>query len=152
MQLSKYFSLSEMIKSDTAERLKIDNTPYPRHIKSLRSLCTNVLDPIREAVGKPVYVTSGYRCRPLNKAVNGSTRSQHIRGEAADIYVKGMTPKQLFDFILSLDLEFDQIIDEFGEWVHITYTTKRTNRRQALEARREKGRVVFTEFFVNKNL
>jgi len=149
MQLSKYFTLSEMIKSDTAERLKIDNTPYPRHIKAMRALCANLLDPIRDAVGRPLHVTSGYRCRALNTAVNGSRNSQHLRGEAADIHVKGMTPRELYDFILTLNLDFDQIIDEFGEWVHISYTEKRPNRKQALEARRVRGREVFNEFYIN---
>lgn len=152
MQLSKFFTLSEMIKSDTAEKNGIDNTPYPRHIKAMRRLCADLLDPIREAVGRPVHVTSGYRCRALNTAVNGSRNSQHIRGEAADIHVKGMTPRQLYDFILTLDLEFDQIIDEFGEWVHISYTVKRPNRKQALEARRVRDRVVFNEFYINSHI
>ena len=81
----KHFTLKEFVKSDTARRLGIDNTPSPQVEERLRQLVDYVLDPLREAYGKPIYVNSGYRCPALNRAVGGVAHSQHLTGEAADI-------------------------------------------------------------------
>lgn len=146
LKLSKYFSYREMTASQTATRFRIDNTPGAAQVLNMIALCTDVLDPIRELVGAPVHVSSGYRSVDLNRAVNGSRTSQHIRGQAADITVPGMSIAQLMDLIISSGIEFDQIIDEFGEWVHISYSDikSKPNRRSILYARHNKqGRVVF---------
>ena len=85
MKLSKYFRLEEFTRSDTARRLGIDNTPTPEHIQNLSDMCVNLLDPLREAWGRPLIVTSGYRGYKLNAAVKGSKTSAHCYGLAADI-------------------------------------------------------------------
>ena len=86
----KYFTISEMLKSDTALKMRIWNGATKEHEDNMRALIENVLDPLRERYGHPIYVSSGYRCPKLNKAVNGAINSQHMRGEAADIYAKGI--------------------------------------------------------------
>lgn len=128
----KYFTLKELTKSDTAKRKGIDNTPSKEEEQNLISLVENILDPLRELYGKPIIVTSGYRSNRLNKAVGGSSTSQHRRGEAADIRTVEDTVeenKKLFE--LAKQLPFDQLINEYNyDWVHISYSPR--NRRQIL--------------------
>lgn len=81
----KYFTIDELTHSSTAALKKIDNSPPPAAKKCLIELIHNVLDPLRQAWGKPIQVNSGYRCRALNRAVRGAAGSQHLKGEAADI-------------------------------------------------------------------
>ena len=85
MQLSKHFKLSEFTKSQTAARLGIDNTPPEEVIPKLTFLCSQILEPLREKIDKPIIVTSGYRCAELSKAIGSSENSQHTKGEAVDI-------------------------------------------------------------------
>lgn len=144
MKLSDHFTLAEMVFSQTAIRKQLDNTPDQVQIENLKKLCTEVLEHIRVLVGKPIQVTSGYRSKKVNRAVGGSRTSQHQQGEAADIQVKGLTTQELFDIIIKSDLiQFDQIIQEFDEWVHISFSSKK-NRRSILYARHSttKGRFV----------
>lgn len=93
-----------------------------------------ILDPLREAYGKPIIVGSGYRCPKLNKAIGGATSSQHMKGEAADIKTVQDTPeenKKLYDLIIELNLPFDQLINEFNyDWIHVSFGPR--NRRQKL--------------------
>lgn len=130
----KYFTIKELTKSDTAKRSKINNTPTKQEEENLVALIENVLDPLREAYGKPIIVTSGYRCERLNKLVKGSKTSQHRFGQAADIRTVQDTMeenKKLFDLAQKLNLPFDQLIDEYNyDWVHISYSPR--NRRQIL--------------------
>lgn len=119
----KYFTINELVRSDTAGRLGIDNRCPQEQQERLRELVDNVLDPLREAYGKPIRVNSGYRCPQLNKAVKGSSTSDHMKGMAADI-TAGSTKenKILFEMIQRLDLSFKQLIDEKGfAWVHVSY-------------------------------
>jgi len=99
-----------------------------------------VLDPLREAFGKPIVVTSGYRCQKLNRAVGGAARSQHITGEAADIRTlsdRAWENRQLFDLIQKLGLPYDQLIDEYDyDWVHVSFREGR-NRREVLHVRKK---------------
>lgn len=133
-----YFHLKEFIKSDVAKAKKIDNTPPAEAIHNLEALVTNVLDPIREAWGAPIIVTSGYRSKALNKAVGGAATSQHLNGEAADITTgKGQKANaQLLVLIRRLGLDYDQLINEDSDrdgnpnWVHISYRRHGGNRRQ----------------------
>lgn len=131
----KYFTFAELTASATAKRKGIDNTPDLRVMAKLTALVANILDPLREAYGKPIVVTSGYRCPKLNKAVGGAAKSQHITGEAADIRALSDKPsdnKKLFDLIIKLNLPFDQLIDEYGyNWVHVSYS-QGLNRKQIL--------------------
>ena len=130
----KYFTLNELIKSDAAKRSKINNTPNKQEENNLIALVENILDPLREAYGKPIIVTSGFRCERLNKLVNGSKTSQHRTGQAADIRTVEDTVeenKKLFDLIQELNLPFDQLIDEYNfDWVHVSYSPR--NRKQIL--------------------
>lgn len=130
----KYFTLNELIKSDAAKRSKINNTPNKQEENNLIALVENILDPLREAYGKPIIVTSGFRCERLNKLVNGSKTSQHRTGQAADIRTVEDTVeenKKLFDLVQELNLPFDQLIDEYNyDWVHVSYSPR--NRKQIL--------------------
>ena len=137
--MAQYFTLAELIRSDTARKRGIDNTPTPEVTANLTALVANVLDPLREAFGKPIVVTSGYRCQKLNRAVGGASRSQHITGEAADIRTlsdRAWENRQLFDLIQKLGLPFDQLIDEYNyDWVHVSFVEGK-NRRQVLHVRK----------------
>lgn len=129
----KYFTISELTKSSTAKAFNIDNTPTPEVVDNLEYLIDNLLDPIREAWGKPIYINSGYRCEELNKIVKGVKKSQHLKGQAADITTKSIEGnKQLFDLIRTGGFIFDQLIDEAKyTWVHVSYNHQK-NRRQIL--------------------
>ena len=124
----KYFTLRELTRSATAARLGIDNTPDKAVIDNLTKLVDTVLDPLREAYGKPIVVTSGYRCQRLNKAVGGSKISQHVHGQAADIKSVSADPKEnkrIFDIAANLmkdgRIKVGQLVDEHGyDWIHIS--------------------------------
>lgn len=137
MKLSQHFSLSEMTKSQTAERKGIDNTPGEKEIEALKSLCVNVLEKIRAHYGKPVTVNSGFRCKKLNTAIGASKSSQHMLGQAADIEIAGVSNLELARWV-SANIEFDQLILEFHNvnvpdsgWVHVSWNTA-GNRKQIL--------------------
>jgi hypothetical protein len=130
-----YFTIEELIKSSTARRKGIPNLPNGEQKENLIALVDNVLDPLRKLWGKPIIVTSGFRCAKLNRAVGGVAKSQHTKGQAADIRTvenTTMANKQLFDVAMRSGLPFDQLIDEYGyNWIHISFNTK-GNRKQVL--------------------
>lgn len=134
----KYFTMNELTHSATAIRKGIDNTPDNTAKANLTALVANILDPLREAYGKPIVVSSGYRCAKLNRAVRGVARSQHITGQAADIQSVSKSKaehKKLFELAQRLRLPYDQLIDEYDyKWVHISFDTK-GNRRQVLHVK-----------------
>lgn len=121
MQLSEHFNLDEFIVSQTAARNGIDNQPTPLVISNLKNLCIHCLDPLRLLLGKSIYVSSGYRCYELNKKIGGAKNSQHLFGQAADISVKGFTPEMLYQKIINSGLKYDQLIQEYDQWVHISF-------------------------------
>lgn len=127
----KYFTIAELCASSTATAKGIDNTPTPGITQNLERLVANVLDPLREAWGKPVVVTSGYRCPELNKAVGGAKNSHHMQGMAADISTGNKVDnRRLFQKILDLGLPFTQLIDEKGfSWIHVSYDTSNLKRQ-----------------------
>lgn len=131
----KHFTLRELIKSDTAIRKGIKNVPNRQEEQNLNALVDKILDPLREAYGKPIIVTSGFRCEELNSLIGGSKTSQHRTGQAADIRTIVDTPeenKKLYDLIIKLNLPFDQLIDEYNfDWVHVSFSEK--NRKQILK-------------------
>lgn len=131
--MAQHFTLAELTRSDTADRMGISNNPNHDEIRRLNYLMDNCLDPIREAWGKPIGVNSGYRCRRLNEAVGGAPTSQHLKGEAADITTGSKEGnRRLFELIKTLGVEFDQLIDESGyKWLHIS-CKEQGNRRQIL--------------------
>lgn len=134
MKLSKNFTLEELVKSTTALRCNIDNTPSDKEIENLQVLVTKILQPIRDKYGKPIRINSGYRCEKLNKQVGGSKTSQHMTGEAADIEtINGSNNSKLFNLIKSMiennEIEVGQLIWEYGSkkdpnWVHVSLPTK----------------------------
>ena len=133
----KYFTIKELTKSGTALRHGINNTPDKKSLRNLEKLIDFILDPLREAYGKPIVVSSGYRCEKLNRIVGGAKTSQHQTGEAADIRSVEDTPeenKKIFDLIKQLNLPFDQLINEYNyDWIHVSYSDK--NRKQLLNIR-----------------
>lgn len=118
----KYFTFTEFERSDTATKFAIDNTMPESAKKNVAELVDKVLDPLREAWGKPITVTSGYRCPELNKAVGGAKTSHHLSGMAADISTGNKVDnRRLYDLVLKLGLPFTQLIDESNfSWVHIS--------------------------------
>ena len=141
----KYFTINELTKSTTAIKRHIDNTPSKEIERSLTALVEKVLDPLREAYGKPIIVTSGYRCPKLNAIVGSTPSSQHVKGEAADIKTIEDTPeenKKLYDLIVKLKLPFDQLINEHNyDWVHVSFGAR--HRRQKLKAVRKNGKTTY---------
>lgn len=130
----KWFTVAELCRSTTAEERGIDNTPTPQAIEGMTRLIEVVLDPLREAYGKPITTNSGYRSPALNAVTKGASKnSQHMRGEAVDITVgtkKGN--KWLFDYIKN-NLPFDQLIDEYDySWVHVSLDADMCNRREIM--------------------
>lgn len=126
-----YFTIDELTKSCTAERLRINNTPNECIKFNLEQLVKNVLDPLRIKYGQPIIVGSGYRCPLLNKAVGGAKNSQHVKGQAADIYCANRSPlinRLLACVLISENIPFDQLIlekvDEMGypQWLHVSYS------------------------------
>lgn len=121
----KYFSLAELIRSATAERLHIDNTPTFEVVEHLSDLSLHLLDPLRAAYGKPITVSSGYRCEQLNKAVGGVPSSAHQRGDAADLQAADMPGFKKFvrEWLRATSAKFDQCLLESSgkaEWVHLS--------------------------------
>ena len=144
MQLSKNFSLQELIKSQTAERKGIDNTPSPEHQENLKLLCTSILQPIRDHFSRVVSVSSGYRSPALCEAIGSKITSQHAKGEAADFEIFGLSNKTLADYIDS-ELHYDQLILEYWKesdpnsgWVHCSFSQGK-NRRQYLKAYKDEN-------------
>ena len=147
MNLSRNFTLQELIKSDTAIRLNIDNNPNSDQIEKLKALCENVLQPVRDQFGR-VKVTSGFRAPELCRAIGSSENSQHAKAEAADFECIGTDNAELADWIYA-NLEFDQLILEFytpGEpnsgWIHCSYTTDKP-RKQFLWAYKSEGKTKY---------
>ena len=136
MRLSKNFVLSEITHSNTAKRLGIDNDPTKKHLQNMQRIVDILLQPLRDALG-PIRISSGYRNPSLNRAIGGSPKSQHCKGEALDLqFWRGgeMFNKEIYEWILQSDLEFDQMINEFDfAWIHISLKEK-NNRKQVLKA------------------
>jgi zinc D-Ala-D-Ala carboxypeptidase len=122
MQLTEHFSLEELIASQVAARSGIDNTPSPVIAANLRLLAEG-LERVRVALaGKPIHVSSGYRCEALNRAVGGAGRSAHVDGLAADILCPQFgSPLEVCRAIVAAGIETDQIIHEFGHWCHVAF-------------------------------
>lgn len=134
-QLSDHFTLREFVRSGTAIRMGIENIPMSNQVQNLKALCVNVLEPLRRRFGV-IRITSGYRCKRLNRVVGGNVRSQHLSGEAADMHIScEEVGQKMFDFIRRETI-FDQLIYEHDEkrgvqWIHVSYRADGMNRRQA---------------------
>ena len=141
--ISKHISDKEGVYSRTAIRLDIDNVPTKEHLANMVELAENIFEPLRAYVGGPIKINSFYRSPELNKAIGGSTKSQHCYGQAIDIddTFGRMTNAEMYDFIKE-HLDFDQMIWEFGndnnpDWVHVSYVSPEQNRNRCLQAYKE---------------
>lgn len=139
MRLTSNFTLEEMTATSTG----LPNVANRTERAALLALAEHVLQPLRDALGKPVYITSAFRSAAVNRAVGGVAGSQHRKGQAADIRVQGMTSMALAQRIVALGLPFDQLIEEFGEWVHVSYAPQ--PRQQQLTAIRREGRTRYLQ-------
>ena len=143
MRLTRNFTYEELCRSDVAERRGINNRPRTKEeekrvIENLKALCMEVLQPLRDFLGKPVVISSGYRCAELNKAVGGVRNSQHMKGEAADIHVENTEHLlKIMHFIMD-ETDFDQVIWERNragtQWVHVSYKREGVNRHQVVSS------------------
>ena len=133
MKISKHFALSEMTVSDTAARRGLKNIPFGKQLENLKATAAK-MDAIREHFGKPIIVTSGYRSPEVNAAVGGSKTSAHCHGLAVDFTCPGFgSPLEVARAIVAAGFEFDQLIHEFGTWVHIGFAEPGTpSRKQVL--------------------
>ena len=128
MNLSANFTLKELTKSDTATRLSLDNTPNDEQIESLRLLCENILQPVRDHFDKPVKISSGFRAPAVNQATGGSATSDHCKGQACDFEIDGVPNPELAAWI-ETNLKYTQLILEFytqgqpnSGWVHCSFS------------------------------
>lgn len=122
-----------MTRSQTAIRHGLDNTPGKEETENLRALC-GLLEQIRALAGRPVAISSGYRSPEVNAKVGGKGKSQHTSGEAADFDIIGLTTEQAYQLVKKSGLPFDQLIQEFGAWVHVSFSRNRKPRGQCLRA------------------
>ena len=150
MKVTEHVSYKEVVKSNTATRRGIENIPSGEQMENIKLLCENVFEPLREHVGGPIAINSLFRSPELNRAIGGSSSSQHcaMNGAAMDIddTYGIMSNADMFEFIKKLD--FDQLIWEYGDdenpdWVHISYK-KNGNRKQILKCKRVKGKTVYS--------
>jgi zinc D-Ala-D-Ala carboxypeptidase len=149
MKLSANFELFELIKSQVAERKGIPNNPSPDQIDNLKSLCINILQPIRSEFDKPVIISSGFRSAELCIAIGSKPTSQHAEGKAADLEIPGIDNMELAMWIKN-NLNFDQLILEFYKdgqpnsgWIHVSWNGD-DNRNQTLRAmRNDNDKVVY---------
>ena len=154
MRVSKNFNLNEFVKSSTADRMAIDNSPKDdEHLVNLVVLSHKILQPIREEHGV-ITLNSGYRSPDLNKAVGGSSKSQHCKGEAADFESYSISNPDLAKWIRD-NLDFDQLILEFYDgvdpnsgWIHCSYKRDGSNRKDVLTALKQKGKVKYEKGLV----
>ena len=142
--ISKNFSYREFEKSATADRLDICNVIVDVRVRNaIRALVLNVLEPLRLDLGMPVHISSGYRCSDLNREVGGTPDSQHMRGEAADIYVvqkdgTRMPPVDVARAIVALNLPYDQLI-LYPTFVHVSHKLSGAQRHRILYNKSYKG-------------
>ena len=144
MKLSKNFTYEELIHSNVAERKGLKNRPKTKEeervvIENLKALCMEVLQPLRDYLGKPVVISSGYRSEEVNTMVGGVKGSQHLKGEAADIHVEDTEHLlKIMHFIME-ETDFDQLIWEKNkagtQWVHVSYRRNGVNKHQVLSSK-----------------
>ena len=144
--ISKHISEKEGVYSITATRRGIDNIPNSDELNNMRLLAEEVFEPLRAYVGGPIKINSFFRSAELNKAIGGSTSSQHCKGQAMDIddTFGRMTNAEMYHWIKE-HLDFDQMIWEFGDdenpdWVHVSYVSENENRNRCLRALRKNGK------------
>lgn len=141
MKLSDNFYLNEFTISQEAERHGYRNEPNEKQIENLRLLCVNVLQPLREIINVPIFINSGFRSFDVNAAVGGKFNSQHLEGKASDFVVHSMNLIDVFNIILN-KLSFDQLIYEFGKWIHVSWNGE-LNRKEVMISKKVYGKTVY---------
>jgi hypothetical protein len=139
--LSASFNLEEFVISQVAERHGYRNEPNEKQIENLRLLCTNVLQPLGEIINVPIFINSGFRSFDVNAAVGGRFNSQHLEGKATDLVVPSMNLVDVFNIVLQR-LSFDQLIYEFGKWIHVSYNGE-LNRKDVMISKKVYGKTVY---------
>jgi hypothetical protein len=151
IKISDHISYKEATRSVTALRLGIDNTPNEYQLQNMEIIAKKVFEPLREAVNAPIKINSFFRSEKLNKAIGGSTKSQHCQGRAIDIDdVYGSVSNAYMFYYIKDNLDFDQLIWEFGsdanpDWVHVSYVDEDSNRKRCLKAIRENGKTKYID-------
>ena len=149
--ISKHITYKEATKSTTALRLGIENTPNDYELQNMELIAEKVFEPLRRAVNGPIKINSFFRCEELNKAIGGSSRSQHCQGRAIDIDdVYGYVSNSYMYYYIKDNLDFDQLIWEFGtdtepDWVHVSYVDSDSNRKRCLLAYKEDGKTRYKD-------
>lgn len=146
IQFTPHFKLSEFVSSETATKQGIENNPSPEAVENLRLLSVHTLEPLREALGLPIVITSGYRCKALNDLIaHHSQRSQHMQGRAADLLVQGSkfqvqgaSPRELLikafkTIITSPEIDYDQLII-YPTFIHVSFVSHNDNRHKIMSA------------------
>ena len=149
MSISKHISYKEGVYSRTATRLGIKNNPNAEQMENMVAIAEEVFEPLRAYVGGPIKINSFFRSPELNKAIGGSTKSQHCHGQAIDLddTFGRCTNAEMYEFIKK-HLDFDQMIWEFGDkdnpdWVHVSYVSQEQNRNRCLQAYKENGKTKY---------
>ena len=152
MKISEHISYKEATRSATALRLGIDNTPNDYQLQNMELIAKNVFEPLRKAVGGAIKINSFFRCEDLNKAIGGSSRSQHCQGRAIDVddNYGHMSNNDMYKYIKE-NLDFDQLIFEFPDengnasWIHVSYVDADSNRKRCLKAIKENGKTKYID-------
>ena len=147
--ISKHISYKEGVRSNTAIRRGIDNTPNDEQLNNMETIAEEIFEPLRAYVGGPIKINSFFRCPELNTAIGGSSKSQHCKGQAIDLddTFGRCTNAEMYHFIKE-HLDFDQMIWEFGDddnpdWVHVSYVSPEDNRNRCLKAYKENGKTKY---------
>ena len=148
-RISKHITYKEAIRSNTALRLNINNIPNDYEISNMVGIASNVFEPLREYVGGPIKINSMFRSEALNRAIGGSSRSQHCQGRAIDLddTFGHKTNAEMFNYIKN-NLNFDQLIWEFGDdtnpdWIHVSFVSNDENRGRVLQAKIINGKKTY---------
>ena len=150
-RISKHITYKEGTRSVTALRLGIENKPSEYELQNMELIAEKVFEPLREAVNGPIKINSFYRCEELNKAIGGSSRSQHCQGRAIDIDdFYGYVSNAYMYYYIKDNLDFDQLIWEFGtdtnpDWVHVSYVDGDSNRKRCLLAYKDNGKTKYKD-------
>ena len=149
--ISKHITYKEATRSVTALRLGIENVPNEYELQNMELIAEKVFEPLRRAVNGPIKINSFFRCEELNKAIGGSSKSQHCQGRAIDIDdVYGYVSNSYMYYYIKDNLDFDQLIWEFGtdtnpDWVHVSYVDGDSNRKRCLLAYKEDGKTKYKD-------
>ena len=148
-KISKHVSYKEGVRSRTADRRGLDNTPNESQLKCMKEIAEGLFEPLREWVGGPIKINSFFRGEPVNTAIGGSKYSQHMKGQAIDIddTFGHKTNAEMYHYIKD-NLDFDQLIWEFGDdknpnWIHVSYVTHRENRKKLTIAKKVNGKTKY---------